>query len=119
MNEKYTESRKFLGRIIKVKIDRIIGSKHPKYGFIYLVNYGFIPHIISTDGDELDAYVLGVFKLVKEFTGECISIIHRTNDNEDKLIVAPKGRKFSDAEIKVLTEFQERFFNSTVKRKLK
>lgn len=119
MSEKYIESRKFLGRIIKVKIDRTIGSKHPKYGFIYLVNYGFVPGAISPDGDELDAYVLGVFKPVKEFTGECIAVIHRTNDNDDKLVVAPKGRKFSDAEIKVLTEFQERFFNSTIKRKLK
>ena len=34
INEKYLE------KILQIKIDRPFGSKHPKYGFIYPVNYG-------------------------------------------------------------------------------
>lgn len=30
-----------LGELIKTKIDRPLGSKHPKHDFIYPVNYGF------------------------------------------------------------------------------
>jgi inorganic pyrophosphatase len=81
-----------------------------------LVNYGYIPGAIASDGEELDAYVLGVFIPIKKFTGKCIAVIHRTNDNEDKLVVVPKNKKFSDIEIKVLTEFQEQFFESEIKR---
>ena len=34
-----------------------MGSKHPKHGFIYPVNYGFVPGVIGGDGEELDAYL--------------------------------------------------------------
>ena len=42
----------YIGKIIGVKIDRELGSKHPKHGFIYPVNYGFVPNTISGDGEE-------------------------------------------------------------------
>lgn len=109
-------SKDFLGKIVQVKIDRQMGSKHPKHGFVYPVNYGYIPDTISGDGEELDCYILGVFDPVETFEGKCIAIIHRTNDNDDKLIIVPEGRDFSDSEIRVLTEFQERFFESTIIR---
>jgi len=113
----HTDPKQFLGKTIKVKIDRPIGSKHKKFDIYYLVNYGFVPDTTAPDGDELDAYVLGVFVPIEEFTGKCIAVIHRTNDNDDKLVVAPENKKFSDEEIKVLTEFQERFFKSIIIRK--
>lgn len=109
-------SKDFLGKIVQVKIDRQMGSKHPKHGFVYPVNYGYIPDTISGDGEELDCYILGVFDPVETFEGKCIAIIHRTNDNDDKLIIVPEGRDFSDSEIRVLTEFQERFFESVIIR---
>ena len=110
------ENKKYLNKIVEVKIDRPLGSKHPKHGFIYLLNYGYIPNTISGDGEELDCYVLGVYEPIETFKGKCIAIIHRTNDNDDKLIVVPENKKFSDNEIKVLTEFQERFFESEIIR---
>ena len=55
------ENTNYLGKEVVVKMDRPLGSKHPKHGFIYTVNYGFIPGTISGDGEELDAYVLGEF----------------------------------------------------------
>jgi len=85
-----------LGKTVSVKVDRPIGSKHPKHEIYYGVNYGFVSGTLSPDGKELDAYILGVFVPMTEFTGKCIAIIHRTNDNDDKLIVAPEGRDFSD-----------------------
>ena len=60
---------------------------------------------------------MGVFEPLEYFTGKCIAIIHRLNDNDDKLIIVPENRNFSDDEIKVLTEFQEQFFESIIIRK--
>ena len=106
----------YIGKIVNVEIDRALGSKHPKHGFIYTVNYGFIPNTISGDGEELDCYVLGIFEPLKEFTGKCIAVIHRTNDNDDKLIIVPENKTYSDEQIRALTEFQERFFESEIIR---
>ena len=106
--------RDYLNKTIEVKIDRPLGSKHPKHGYIYPVNYGYVPNTISGDGEELDCYVLGVFEPVDEFKGKCIAIIHRINDNDDKLIVVPENRRFSEQEIEVLIEFQERFFKHKI-----
>ncbi len=110
-------SNDYLNKDVLVKIDRKLGSKHPKHGFIYTLNYGYIHNTISGDGEELDAYVLGVYEPIEEFEGKVIAIIHRTNDEDDKLIVAPKNINYSDDAIKALTEFQERFFNSIIIRK--
>jgi len=87
-----------------------MGSSHPEHGFIYPVNYGYVPGTVSGDGEELDAYVLGVFEPLNEFTGTCIAIIRRQDHDDDKLIVVPAGRDFSDDQILALIEFQERFF---------
>ena len=110
------ENVKYLNSEVYVKIDRTLGSKHPKHGFIYTVNYGFIPNTISGDGEELDAYVLGIHKPMQEFEGVVVAIIHRTNDNDDKLVVMEKGRNCTDEQIRALTEFQEQWFESVIIR---
>lgn len=114
-----TNSKDFLNKIVTAKIDRPLGSKHsekyPKH--IYPLNYGYIPNTISGDGKELDCYILGVYEPITNFTGECIAIIHRINDNDDKLILAPEGKNFSNDAIIALTEFQERFFKIKIIRK--
>lgn len=109
--------KQFLGQIVTVKMDRPLGSKHPKHGFIYPVNYGFIPGTTSGDGEELDAYVLGEHKPLEEFTGVVIAIIHRLDDDDDKLVVMREGRNYTDDQIRALTEFQEKFFKSQILRK--
>lgn len=106
----------FLNKTLEIKIDRPMGSKHPKHGFIYPLNYGYVPNTISGDGEELDAYVLGIYEPLETFTGKCIAIIHRTNDNDDKLIIVPDNKTFTNKEIKVLTDFQEQYFKSTILR---
>ena len=76
------DNKKYLEKTLEVKIDRPFGSKHPKHGFIYPVNYGYVPNTISGDGEELDCYVLGVFEPLETFRGKCIAIIHRLDDND-------------------------------------
>ncbi len=110
------DNKKYLEKTLEVKIDRPFGSKHPKHGFIYPVNYGYVPNTISGDGEELDCYVLGVFEPLEIFRGKCIAIIHRLDDNDDKLIIVPENKSFSNQEIRALTEFQERFFKSEIIR---
>lgn len=106
----------YLGKIVNVKMDRKLGSIHPKHGFVYPVNYGYIPGTVSGDGEELDAYVLGEHMPLDEFTGRVIAIIHRTNDDDDKLVVMKDGRNYTNDQIRALTEFQEQYFKSEILR---
>ena len=111
-----SENKSYIGKKVNVKIDRPIGYKKEKYEMIYPVNYGFIPDTVSGDGEELDAYVLGVFRPIESFEGVVIAIIHRTNDDDDKLVVVPDGKLYSDEQIRALTEFQEQYFESIIIR---
>ena len=106
----------FLEKIVTIKIDRPLGSSHPEHVFIYPVNYGYVPDTQSPDGEALDAYVLGIFEPIAEFTGRCMAVIHRLDDDDDKLVVVPEGITYSDDQICALTEFQEQFFQSTIIR---
>jgi inorganic pyrophosphatase len=106
----------YIGRLVEVEIDRPLGSSHPDHGYRYPVNYGFVPGVPAPDGDELDAYVLGVAEARERFTGRCIAVVHRLDDDDDKLVVVPDGVELSDAEVTRLTQFQERFFTSTILR---
>lgn len=99
---------------VKVQIDRPLGSAHPNYpDLIYPVNYGFIPGLYAPDGEEQDAYVLGLDAPVESFTGERIAVIYRTDDVETKWVVVPAGLRLSAAQIMEQVHFQERFFQSS------
>jgi len=100
-----------LGKTVTVIIDRPMGTYHPKHKDIYYpVNYGYIPGIIAGDGEEQDAYVLGVGKPLQKFTGVVIAVIHRFDDVEDKWVVAPEGVTFTKEEIWEQVKFQEQYF---------
>ena len=104
----------FLGKKVKVVMDRPIGSKHPKWNFIYPINYGYVPNTISGDGEELDAYIVGIFEPVEEYEGKCIAAIHRLDDDDDKLVIAPEEKIYTKQQIEALVEFQERFFEHEI-----
>jgi inorganic pyrophosphatase len=106
----------FIGCIVAVTIDRPLGSRHPRHDFVYPVNYGYVAGVPAPDGDNLDAYILGVFEPLRQFSGTCIAVIQRSDDDDDKLVVVPEGRTYSDEQIRALTEFQERFFTSRIVR---
>jgi inorganic pyrophosphatase len=109
-------TKDYLGKKLIVKMERPFGSKHPKHGFIYPVNYGYVPGTVSGDGEELDCYLLGVFEPVEEYEGECIAIVHRTDDDDDKLVVVPEGKNYTDDQIDALVEFQEQYFKHIIVR---
>lgn len=105
-----------LGQTVTVLIDRPMGTYHPKHKDIYYpVNYGYIPGIIAGDGEEQDAYVLGVNEPLQEFTGVVTAIIHRIDDVEDKWVVAPEGVKFTKEKIWEQVKFQEQYFKAEIR----
>lgn len=112
-----TYSTQFLGKIVTVIVDRAIGSAHPRDTTkIVEQNYGYIPWVPAPDGDDLDAYILGIKEPIESFTGRCIAVIHRTNDEDDKLVVVPDGVDYSDNEIREMTDFAEKYFESVIIR---
>lgn len=100
----------YLGRKVTVVMDRPLGSKHPKYDLIYPINYGYIPHTLAGDGEEVDAYVIGEFEPLQQCTGYVVAIVKRKNDVEEKCVVCREKNKYTREQIMALIEFQERFF---------
>ncbi|MBQ8172002.1 MAG: inorganic pyrophosphatase [Oscillospiraceae bacterium] len=104
-----------IGDIVTVTVDRPLGSYHPEHPDMYYpVNYGYIKGIMAPDGEEQDAYILGVCEPVKEFTGCVIAVIRRFDDVEEKWVVAPEGVLFTKEEIAEQVRFQEQYFQSEI-----
>lgn len=104
--------RQLMGNQVHVVVDRPIGHVHK--GMVYPVNYGYIPDILAGDGEEQDAYILGVEIPLSEFDGKVVGAVLRKNDCEDKLIVAPEGMVFHQAQIAQAVHFQEQYFDTTI-----
>ena len=102
--------KKFLGKEIEIKIDIPAGTK--KHGQIYPVNYGFVPGVLAPDGEELDAYFLDSDKPLETAKGKVIAIIHRLEDDDDKLVVAKKD--YTNDEIDDKVRFMEQYFRHTI-----
>ncbi|MEF2277927.1 inorganic diphosphatase [Deinococcus sp. YIM 134068] len=107
----------YLGQRVRVVVDRPLGSVHPRWpDLVYPVNYGELPGTMSGDGAPIDVYLLGWTEPVREAEGVVVAVILRTDDVEDKLIVAREGTTWTDAEIMGAVFFQERFFDSRLVR---
>ena len=105
-----------IGNIVKVIVDRPLGSYHPQYKEMYYpVNYGFVEGVIAPDGEEQDAYILGVDTPLKEFVGKIIAVIQRCDDVEEKWVVAPDNTTFTIDEIIEQVKFQEQYFKSEIR----
>lgn len=103
-------------KTVIVVVDRPLGSVHPRHPDLrYPVNYGYVPGVPAGDGEEQDAYILGLDKPVERFTGRLIAVVHRANDVEDKWVVAPEGRRYSLTEIADALRFQERYFQTEIR----
>ena len=109
-------AKKFLGKEVEIMIDRPIGSRHPKHDFIYEANYGYVPDVKAPDGEDLDAYYLGVSQSLKKARGVVAAIIHRPDDDDDKLVVVPQGTNMTDEEIEKQISFQEKWFKHEIVR---
>ncbi|MFI9411166.1 inorganic diphosphatase [Nocardia gamkensis] len=101
-------ARLFLGATVDLVIDRPYGSRHPRCGFRYFANYGYVPLTRAPDGQELDAYYLGPSEPLVFARGRCVAIVHRLYDDDDKLVVVPPGSPVpADAAIDAAVAFQE------------
>ncbi len=116
MNEGLAEPMDYLGQTVSGKIDRPKGSVHPKCpDMVYGVNYGYVENgLVMPDGDEVDVYLLGVDEPVREFTGTVAAVIHRRDDDEDKLIVVPDGVSVTREDIRRDTHFCEQYFDGVI-----
>lgn len=104
-----------IGKIVTVTVDRPLGSYHPEYKDMYYpINYGFVKGITAPDGEEQDAYILGVDKPVKQFSGRIIAIVRRSDDVEEKWVVCPDGMSFTKDEIMSQIQFQEKYYQSEI-----
>lgn len=115
-NERRALVEGYLGKTVRIEIDRPIGYIHKKekYSLEYKINYGYIPNVLGGDGEELDVYLLGVTEPVEECEVEIIGIAYRRNDVEDKLIAAPIGTRMTAEEIYQNIEFQEKYYDTYV-----
>ncbi len=104
-----------IGRIVTVTVDRPMSSYHPEHKDMYYpINYGYIEGIMAADGEEQDAYILGIEATVEKFTGKIIAIVHRKDDVEEKWVVAPENMIFTKEKIRELINFQEQYFDSEI-----
>lgn len=104
-----------IGTTVTVTVDRPLGSYHPEHKDMYYpVNYGYIEGIMAPDGEEQDAYILGLNEPVDKFIGKIIAIVHRKDDIEEKWVVVPDGMIFSKDEIRQQIHFQEQYFDSEI-----
>lgn len=104
-----------IGTTVTVTVDKPLGSYHPEYKDMYYpINYGYIEGVMAPDGEEQDAYILGVNEPVKKFTGKIIAIVYRKDDIEEKWVVVPDGVTFSKEEIRRQIHFQKQYFDSEI-----
>ncbi len=109
-------AKQFLGKEVEVIFDRPLGSKHPKHGFTYEVNYGYLENVKAPDGEDLDAYYLGTNQPLQKVTGIVKAIVHRLDNDDDKLVVMPKNISMNDDEISRSVHFQEQWFKHQILR---
>ncbi len=100
-----------IGTVVKVIVDRPLGSYHPEHKDLYYpINYGYVEGYIAPDGEEQDAYILGVNKAVKEVTGTIIAIILRYVDVEEKWMVTGRTGRADEGIQTVCVKMGERSF---------
>ena len=112
MQTRRSRMQALLGTTVHVVIDRPIGYLHGD--ILYPVNYGYIPGMEGGDGEEQDAYILGIDTPLTEFDGMVIGVVMRKNDCEDKLVVAPKGMELHQGQIAEAVRFQEQYFDTCI-----
>lgn len=112
MQQRKNIIQRLLGKTVQVIVDRPLGYVH--HGIAYPINYGYIPGVMAADGEEQDAYILGVNEPISSFEGRVIGAVCRKNDVEDKLIVAPAAMRFHQGQIAQAVHFQEQYFSSSI-----
>lgn len=98
---------------VTVTFDRPKGYRDD-YGNVYPINYGYVEGVIAGDGEGQDAYVLTDEEVTGSYTGEVIAVIIRSDDQEDKWVVAAEDADYSIEEIYQQVDFIEQYFHSEI-----
>ena len=106
--------RAYLGKAVNIIIDQGYGTEYE--GTVYEQNYGYVPNTIAPDGDGLDAYFIGPQEPLETAIGRCIAIIHRLDDDDDKLILVQGNTEMTDEEIEAAVHFREQYFSHVIVR---
>lgn len=117
LSERHEQVESYLGKTVKIEIDRPIGYVHRKgkKTLVYPINYGYIPDVLGGDGEELDVFLVGVDVPVSTYEGKIIGIVYRADDVEDKLIMAPEGISLNAEKLARDVYFQEKYYKTTVR----
>lgn len=106
--------KKYIGSYAKADIDRSKGQKHPEHDMIYEINYGYIPHTLSGDSEEIDVYILDKNEPIDSCFGFIVAGVHREDDIEEKLAMMTMGYEADRDTVAEKIDFQEKYFKSTI-----
>lgn len=110
----YKKISLMIRKSVRVFIDRPKGTVHQ--GITYELNYGYTKDIIAPDYEYQDAYIIDINEPIYDSCeGVVIAVVHRKNDNEDKLVVSTKPQKYSIEEIAKRVDYQEKYFDYEIK----
>lgn len=93
-----------LGKYIRVRVVKPIGSIDEKTGYTYPLNYGDV-----YDYDGYSAFIMGIDHPVRNFDGRVIATLNPKNGEKPLLIVAPKSTRFIINDIKKHIDIEKDF----------
>lgn len=93
-----------LGKLIRVCVTEAVGTQLPNGGF-YKLNHGKIIGKFRASSPISGVFILGIDNPVKHFDGRVIGVIRFRDNGEQKLVAAPKSKRFIDWEIKRFLSF--------------
>ena len=93
-----------LGKLIRVAVTEAVGTALPDGG-VYKLNHGTPIGKFRATAPISGVFILGIDNPVKHFDGRVIAILRFKDTGEQKLIAAPKSKRFIDWEIKNLIKF--------------
>ena len=93
-----------LGKLIRVSITDAVGSPMPN-GDTYTLNHGTPIGKFRASSPISGVLILGIDNPVKHFDGRVIAILRFRDNGEQKLIAAPKSKRFIDWEIRRAISF--------------
>ncbi|MCM1533265.1 MAG: hypothetical protein NC099_01270 [Corallococcus sp.] len=114
--EEQLDDEELIDRIVRVTIDRPLGSRHPSHPDVkYELNYGHVEGVMGGDGEEQDAYIID-YKIPmfvgQQVSGWIVAVIRRKDDSETKWVVdMGSNKRFTRDEIARAVDFQEKFFD--------
>ena len=94
-----------LGKYIRVKVVKPIGSIDEKTGYTYPLNYGEV----YDDENGTTAFIMGIDHPVRNFDGRVIAVLSPKSSGKPILIVAPKSTRFIITDIRQHIDIEKDF----------